>query len=126
MRVNANAARCRPSLGVDVLIAEGGIGPSPAGTYHQRLQVVIASKADRDGTVILVVIIDLVARDWAPSDESDESLRRQRPGIPMAVVARLSFLGSVNAEQADALTTKLHGVAIRDREPVRGSRAVGI
>ena len=31
----------------------------------------------------------------------------------MAVIARLSFLGSVNAEQADALTPELHGVAIR-------------
>jgi hypothetical protein len=49
MRVNADAARCRPSLGVGILVAEGGIGPRPAGTYHQRLEVVLASKADRDG-----------------------------------------------------------------------------
>jgi hypothetical protein len=51
MRVNADAARCRPSLGVDILIAEGGVGPRPAGAYHQRLKVVLASKADRDGAV---------------------------------------------------------------------------
>jgi hypothetical protein len=59
----------------------------------------------------------------AASDEVDESLRRQRPGIPVAVVARLPFLGSVDAEQADALTAKLHGIAIRDREAVRSSCA---
>ena len=34
----------------------------------------------------------------------------------MAVVARLPLLGSVNAEQANTLTAKLHGVAIRDGE----------
>ena len=34
----------------------------------------------------------------------------------MAVVARLPLLGSVNAEQANALTAELHGVAIRDGE----------
>jgi hypothetical protein len=51
MRVNANAARCRPSLGVNILVSEGGIDPRPASTYHQRLEVVRASKADRDRTV---------------------------------------------------------------------------
>jgi hypothetical protein len=53
MRVNADAARRSSSLGIDILVAEGGIGPRPAGTYHQCLEVVLASKADRDGTVIL-------------------------------------------------------------------------
>src|ERR1700704_472979 len=43
MRGNANATRCRPSLGVDILVAEGGRGPRPAGTYHQRLEVVLVS-----------------------------------------------------------------------------------
>jgi|SRR5450631_1503751 hypothetical protein len=112
MRVNANTARCSPSLRINILVAESRIGPRPAGTYHQRLQVVIASKADRDGTVILVVIVDLVTRHWAASDKSDKSLGSQRAGIPVAVVARLSFLGSVNAKQADALTTELHGVQV--------------
>jgi hypothetical protein len=65
MRVNADAARWRPSLGIRILVAEGGIGPRPAGTYHQRLEVVLASKADRDWAVALVVIIDLVTRHWA-------------------------------------------------------------
>ena len=37
MCVNADAARCRPSLGIDILVTEGGIGPRPAATYHQRL-----------------------------------------------------------------------------------------
>jgi len=126
MRVNADAARCRPSLGVDILIAEGGVGPRPACAYHHHLEVVLASKAGRDRTVILAVIVDLVTRHWAASNENDERLRRQRAGIPVAVVARLPFLGSVDAEQADALTAKLHGIAIRDREAMRGSRAVGI
>ena len=126
MPVNADAARCRPSLGVNVLVAEGGIGPRPAGAHHERLEVVLASKADRDRTVILVVIVHLVTRHGTASDEIDKSFRRQRTGIPVAVVARLSFLGCVNAEQADALTTELHGIAIRDREAVRASRAVGI
>jgi hypothetical protein len=114
MRVNADAARCRPSLGVDILVAEGGIGPRPAGAYHQRLQVVLASKADRNGTVIFVVIVDLVTRHWAAGDKFDKSLRRQRTWIPVAIIARLRLLWSVNAEQTDALTTKLHGIAIRD------------
>jgi hypothetical protein len=123
MPVNADAARCRPSLGVNILVTEGGIGPRPAGTYHQRLEVVLASKADRDWAVVLVVIIDLVTRHWAASDESDESLCRQRTGIPVAIIARLRLLWSVDAEQANALTTKLHGIAIRDREAVRSSCA---
>jgi predicted aconitase with swiveling domain len=38
----------------------------------------------------------------------------------------LSFLGSVDAEQADELTTELHGIAVRDPEAMRDSRAVGI
>jgi hypothetical protein len=126
MRVDADPARCRPSLGVNILVTEGGIGPRRAGTYHQRLEVVLASKADCDRAVILVVIIDLVTRHWAAGDESDESLCRQWAGIPFAVIARLRLLWSVDAEQADALLAELHGVAIRDREAVRGSRAVGI
>jgi|HubBroStandDraft_6_1064221.scaffolds.fasta_scaffold102320_5 hypothetical protein len=95
MRMNANPARCRPSLGIDILVAEGGISPRPAGTYHQRLKVVVAGKADRDRTVILVVIIDLVTPDWAAGDEGDESLCRQRTGISVAVIAGLSFFGSM-------------------------------
>jgi hypothetical protein len=54
MRVNADAARCRPSLGIDIPVAEGAIGPRPAGTYHQRLKVVLAGKADCYGTVASV------------------------------------------------------------------------
>src|SRR5882757_5044479 len=126
MRVNAYAARCRPSLGVNILVAEGGIGPRPAGTYHQRLEVVFASKAGRDRSVILLVVIDLVARHRAAGNEGDESLGRQGTGIPVTIIAGLSFLGSIDAEQADALTTKLHGIAIRDSEPVRHSRAIRI
>jgi hypothetical protein len=62
MRVNTYAARCRPSLGVNILVAEGDIGPRPAGAYHQCLEVVLASKADRDRTIILVVVVYLVTR----------------------------------------------------------------
>jgi hypothetical protein len=94
MRVNANATRCRPSLGVDILVAEGGRGPRPAGTYHQRLEVVLVSKADRDWTVILLVVIDLVARHRAAGNEPDESLCRQGAGIPVAVVAGCPFSGA--------------------------------
>ena len=89
MRVDADPARCRPSLGVNILVTEGGIGPRPTGTYHQRLEVVLASKADRDRAVVLVVIIDLVTRHWAAGNESDESLCRQRTRIPVAIIARL-------------------------------------
>jgi hypothetical protein len=53
MRVDADPARCRPSLSVDVQVAEGGIGPRPAGTYHQRLEIVLASKSDRDRATLL-------------------------------------------------------------------------
>jgi hypothetical protein len=126
MRVDADAARRRPSLGVNIPVGEGGIGPRLAGTDHQRLEVVLAGNADRDGTVVLVVIFDLVARHGTPSDESDEGLCRQRAWVPVAVIARLSFLGSVDAEQADALTPKLYGIAVRDREAMRGSSPVGI
>jgi hypothetical protein len=83
MRVNADASRCRPSLGVNILVAEGCIGPRPAGTDHQRLEVVLPGKADSDGTIVLVVIVNLVTRHWAAGDESDERLRRQRAGIPV-------------------------------------------
>jgi hypothetical protein len=126
MGVNAEASSCRPSLGVNVLIAEGSMGPRPAGTYHHRLEVVFASKAGRDRSVILVVIVDLATRYRAAGDEGDKSLGRQRTGIPVAIIARLSLLGSIDAEQADALTTKLHGIAIRDSGPVRHSRAIRI
>jgi len=44
MRLNADTACCRPSLGVNILIAEDSIGPRPAGTDHQRLEVVLAGK----------------------------------------------------------------------------------
>jgi hypothetical protein len=73
-----------------------------------------------------VVIVDLATRHGAAGDESDESLSRQRTGIPVAVIARLPFLGRVYAEQANALTTEFHGIAVRHREPVRDSRAVGV
>jgi hypothetical protein len=112
MPVNADAASCRPSLGVNILVTEGGIGPRPAGTYHQRLEVVLTSKANRDGTVVLAVIIDLVTRHRAAGDELDESLCRQRTWIPVAIIARLPFLRSVDAEQTDELLAKLHGIAI--------------
>ena len=113
MRVDANTARCSPSLRINILVAESRIGPRPAGTYHQCLEVVFASKAGRDRSVILVVIVDLVTRYWAAGDEIHEGLGRQRTGIPVAIIAGLSFLGSVDAEQADALTTELHGIAVR-------------
>jgi hypothetical protein len=126
MRVNTDAARSRPSLGIRILVTEGGIGPRPASTHHQRLEVVLASKADRDGSVILVVIIDLVTRHWAAGDESDESLCRQRTGIPVAIIARLRLLWSVDTEQADALLAELDGIAVGDREAMRDSRAVNV
>ena len=126
MRVNADATGSSSPLGVNILVAEAGIGPRPTSTYHQSLEVVPASKADRDGTVILAVIVHLVTGHRAAGDETDESLCRQRAGIPVAAVARLPVLGSVDSEQADALTTELHGIAVRYREPVRDTRAVGI
>src|SRR3984893_16233481 len=98
MRVNADAARCRPSLGVGILVAEGGTGPRPAGTCHQRLEVVLASEADRDGMGVLPVIVDLVTGHWAAGNEVDESLRRQRTGVPLAMVAMLRVLLRVVAE----------------------------
>src|SRR5260370_25004155 len=101
MRVNAYAARCRPSLGIDVLVAEGGIGPRPAGTYHQRLEVVLASKADRHGTGVLPVIVYLVTDHWAAGNEDDESLRRQRTGGPLPIVALLRLLCSIDAAPPD-------------------------
>src|SRR5260370_41847500 len=109
MGVDADTARCSPSLRINILVAERGIGPRPTCTYHQSLEVVPASKADRDGTVILAVIVHLVTGHRAAGDETDESLCRQLAGIPVAAVARLPVVGSVDAGQADALTTELHG-----------------
>jgi hypothetical protein len=124
MRMNANAARCSPSLSVNVLVAEGSIGPSPAGRDHQRLKVVLAGKADCHRAVVLVVVVHLVTRHRMASNESDESLCRQRVRIPVATITRLSFLGRVNAEQADTLPAKLYGIAIRDCETMCSSGAV--
>ena len=76
MRVHPNAACCRPSLGVNILVTVGGIGPRPAGAYHQCLKVVLASEADRDRPIILVVIVHLVTRHGTAGDASDESLGR--------------------------------------------------
>src|ERR1700722_3139967 len=122
--------RQRPALPLvsrrHVLVAEGSIGPSPAGRDHQRLKVVLAGNADRNGAVIPMVIVDLVTRHRAAGNETDESLCRQRTRIPVAIIARLSLLGSVDAEQANTLTPKLYGVAIRDSEAMRASRAVCI
>jgi hypothetical protein len=125
MPVNADAARCRPSLGINILVTEGGKGPRPAGTHHQRLEVVLASKADRDWSAILLVVVHLATRHWTAGNKGDESLGRQRTGIPVAIIARLSLLGCVDAEQSDALLAEPNGIAIRDREAVRASRAVG-
>ena len=126
MSVNANAVRCHPSLGVGVLVAEGGIGPRPAGTYHQRLKVILACKAHCYGTVVLVVILHLVTRHWAAGDESDKSLRRQRTGVPFAVVTGLELLRRVNPEQANKLLAELYGVAIGYCEAKQSSGAVDI
>ena len=118
MRVNADATGSSSPLGVNILVTEAGIGPRPTSTYHQSLEVVFASKAGRDRSVILVVIVDLATRHRAASDEIHEGLGRQRTGIPVAIIARLSFLGRVDAEQADALLAELHGIAVRDRKPM--------
>jgi len=126
MGVDADTARCSPSLRINILVAERGIGPRPTSTYHQSLEVVPASKADRDGTVILAVIVHLVTGHRAAGNETDESLCRQRARIPVATVTRLSFLGSIDAEKTDELPAELHGIAVRDGKAVRGSRAVGV
>jgi hypothetical protein len=55
-----------------------------------------------------------VTRHWTAGNEVNESLRRERTGMPLAIVARLRLLWCVDAEQADALLAKLHGIAIRD------------
>src|ERR1700733_5754703 len=69
--------RQRPALPLvsrrHVLVAEGSIGPSPAGRDHQRLKVVLAGNADRNGAVIPMVIVDLVTRHRAAGNETDES-----------------------------------------------------
>ena len=70
------------------------------------------SKADRDRAVVLVVIVDLVTRYWAAGDEIHEGLGRQRTGIPVPAVARLPSLWRVDTEEANTVTTKLHGIAI--------------
>jgi hypothetical protein len=65
----------------------------------------------RDGAVVLAVKVHLAARDWAAGNEGDESLGRQRPRKPFAVVTRLELLWGINPEQANELTTKLYCVS---------------
>jgi hypothetical protein len=81
MRVNAYAAGSSSPLGVNILVAEGSIGPRPASTHHQCLEVVFASKADCDRAVILVVVVHLVARHRTASDESNKGLGRHQDSV---------------------------------------------
>src|SRR4029077_2315746 len=98
MRVNANAAPCRPSFGVGVLVAEGGISPRPAGAYHQRLEVILAGKAHCYGTVVFAVIVDLVTRHRPAGDEALQRLLGTRAGMPLTIIASLALLRFVDAE----------------------------
>jgi hypothetical protein len=116
MSVNANAARCRPSFGVGVLVAEGAIGPRPAGTHHQRLEVVLACKADRDGTVVLAVIVDLLAGHGPASDEALQRFLGKRAGMPLTIIASLALLRCVDAEQPHKLRAKLYSITVYDLE----------
>jgi hypothetical protein len=94
MRMNANAARSRPSLGVDILVAEGSIGPGPAGRDHQRLKVVLAGKADCHRAFVLVVVIHLVTRHRTASDESDKGLVASGPGYQWPPSQACPFSGA--------------------------------
>jgi hypothetical protein len=67
----------------------------------------------------------LVIGHRADGNEVDQSLRRQWTGIPVVIVARLLLFRSVDAEHADPLTAKLQGIAIGDREAMRGSDGYG-
>jgi hypothetical protein len=44
--------------------------------------------------------------------------------MPLASVACLPLLRGVDTEHTDALTAKLHGIAVGDREAMRGSCAL--
>ena len=106
----------RPSLGVGVLVAEGGISPRPAGTYHHRLEVILAGKAGRDGTVVLAVIIDLLAGHGPASDEALQRFLGKRAGMPLTIIASLALLRCVDAEQPHKLRAKLYSITVYDLE----------
>src|SRR4029077_3212862 len=79
-------------------------------------EVILACKAHCYGTVVLAVIIDLVTRHRAAGDESDKSLRRQRAGMPLTIIASLALLRCVDAEQPHKLRAKLYGITVYDLE----------
>jgi hypothetical protein len=105
MRMNADFARCGPSLSVDIPIAEGDVGPHPA--RHQRPQLLSTSKAQRDGTS------DLVAATGRPAKKSTSAFVASGPGYQLLSSQGCAFSGA-DAEHANALTAELHGVAIGD------------
>jgi hypothetical protein len=97
MRVHPNATSCSPALGVTISVAEFSVSPRPAGAHHERLQVVIACKAQRDRMIVLAVVVDLLTGYWPSADEADQRLGRQGVREPFAVVARLTLLWRVYA-----------------------------
>ena len=126
MRVNADLADHRiPFLGY-ISVAVLRIGPRPAGKDHLLLQIIVAGIALRDRAVVLAVIVYFAARDRPAANDPNQCFSRQRPPKSFAVVTRLEFFRRINPKQANDLTTKLHGIAIRDSEAVRGSFAVDI
>src|SRR5882757_2105222 len=126
MCVNANLAGHRILFLGYVSLAVLGVGPRPAGQDHLFLQIVAACIALHDRAVVLAVVVNLAARNRASGDDSNQRFSRQWPRKPFAVVTRLELLRRINPEQADELLAELNGVAIGDREAMRGPRAVDV
>jgi hypothetical protein len=76
MRMHANATRRGPPLGISVLGAELGIGPSPTGSDHHRLQIILPRKALRHWTVVASVVVNLLTGDRPAGDEVLQSFLR--------------------------------------------------
>ena len=53
MGVDANTARCSPSLRINILVAEGRIGPRPAGTYINAWRSSLPGKQTATGRLFL-------------------------------------------------------------------------
>ena len=124
MRMHADAACSGASFGIDILAAGLAVCPRPAGTDHQRLQVVGNGKAKRKRAAVLPLGLDLATGDRATGDEIDQRLRRQGRGIPPAIVAKLTARRGVDAVEVHHLAAKLDGIAAGNGEAVRNSRAV--
>lgn len=100
----------RSPFGIMVLGAVAQERQRHPSAYHGGGQIVVASETDGNGPAIAVAL-DLVALDWATSDQAFESGRGLLTGAP-TVRAFLAEFRGVDSEQPVRGTIELQGIAI--------------